>query len=97
VIQSFKNASTEDVFDDRRTRAAARLCPPELWRIARRKLEQLDSVTELRLLAIPPGNQLEALRGDRKGQHSIRINDQYRVVFTWTAAGPTEVEITDYH
>jgi toxin HigB-1 len=49
------------------------------------------------LLAIPPGNQLEALRGDRKGQHSIRINDQYRVVFTWTAAGPTEVEITDYH
>jgi toxin HigB-1 len=97
VIQSFKRGGTADVFNDRHTRAAARICPSAIWRIARRKLEQLDSVAELRLLAIPPGNRLEALTGDRKGQHSIRINDQCRVVFTWTNVGPSEVEIVGYH
>ena len=97
VIQSFANSPTEDVFNDRKSRAARKVCPESIWRVARRKLEQIDSVSELRLLAIPPGNALEALKGDRKGQHSIRINDQYRVCFTWTDAGPAEVEITDYH
>jgi proteic killer suppression protein len=94
---SFRNAATEDVFNDHRTRTARRLCPEDIWRVARRKLEQLDSVSDLRHLAIPPANRLEPLKGDRKGQHSIRINDQYRVVFTWTEAGPENVEILDYH
>jgi proteic killer suppression protein len=68
-----------------------------LWNVAARKLDQLDSVVLLDELRIPPGNQLEALSGDRKGQHSIRINKQYRVCFTWTDLGPTEVGIVDYH
>lgn len=97
MIQSFKKGGTADVFNDRRSRKAARLCPADIWRVARRKLDQLDSVSELRHLAIPPGNQLEPLAGDRKGQHSIRINDQYRIVFTWTETGPEDVEIVDYH
>ena len=65
--------------------------------IAARKLEQIDSVLELSELRVPPGNRLESLKGDRKGQHSIRINDQYRVCFVWTDTGPAEVEIVDYH
>lgn len=97
MIRSFKNAGTEDVFNDCRSRPARRICPDDIWRGARRKLEQLDSVDELRLLAIPPANRLETLRGNRKGQHSIRINDQYRVVFTWTKLGAEHVEIVDYH
>ncbi len=97
MIRSFKKGGTADVFNDRHSRAAARICPSAIWRTARRKLEQLDSVAELRLLGIPPGNRLEALSGDRKAQHSIRINDQYRIVFTWTDAGPEDVEIVDYH
>ncbi|MGA9989904.1 MAG: type II toxin-antitoxin system RelE/ParE family toxin, partial [Terriglobales bacterium] len=66
-------------------------------RIARRKLRQLDSATELRDLAAPPGNRLEALRGERKGQHSIRINDQWRLGFVWREGNAYEVEIVDYH
>jgi proteic killer suppression protein len=97
VIRSFKDSGTEDVFNDRHTRAARRTCPEQIWRVARRKLEQLDSVIDLSFLSIPPSNRLEALKGDRKGQHSIRINDRYRVVFRWTALGPEEVEIVDYH
>jgi proteic killer suppression protein len=65
--------------------------------VAQRKLDQLAAVTRVDALRLPPGNRLEALRGDRKGQHSIRINDQYRVCFVWTDAGPEQVEITDYH
>jgi proteic killer suppression protein len=68
-----------------------------LWRIAARKLEQIDSVSLLEELRIPPGNRLEALSGDRKGQFSIRINEQYRVCFIWTEDGPDAVEIVDYH
>ncbi len=97
MIRSFRNEGTEDVFNDRHTRAARRSCPNEIWRGARRKLEQIDSVDELRLLNIPPGNKLEPLKGDRKGQHSIRINDQYRVAFKWTPLGAEDVEIVDYH
>ena len=62
-----------------------------------RKLDQLDSATVLKDLAIPRGNRLEALKRNRKGQHSIRINDQYRICFRWTEAGAEQVEITDYH
>jgi proteic killer suppression protein len=97
MIQSFKHAGTEDIFNGRRTQAARRTCPQSLWKIAIRKLDQLDSVTALPELQIPPGNRLEALKGDRQGQHSIRINDQYRLCFRWTEPGPAEVEIVDYH
>jgi proteic killer suppression protein len=65
--------------------------------VAFRKLDQLDSATELVDLAVPRGNRLEALKGDRKGQHSIRINERYRICFRWTEAGPDSVEIVDYH
>jgi len=97
MIQSFKNAGTEDVFNGKNTPAARRTLPENVWRIAARKLDQLDSVTVLQELRIPPGNRLEALSGERTGQYSIRINDQYRICFTWTEHGPDQVEIVDYH
>lgn len=65
--------------------------------MARRKLDQLDATVSLDALRVPPGNQLEALKADRRGQFSIRINDQFRICFAWTADGPQEVEIVDYH
>ena len=71
--------------------------PADLVKVARRKLRFLNAADDLRDLRSPPGNRLEALAGDRKGQHSIRINDQFRVCFVWTAEGPVEVEIMDYH
>jgi proteic killer suppression protein len=97
MIVSFGDQGTEDVFNGRRSREATKVCPSVLWRVARRKLDQLDSVSRLGELRIPPGNRLEALRGDRKGFYSIRINDQYRICFVWTDAGPAEVGIVDYH
>jgi proteic killer suppression protein len=97
VIQSFKNAGTEDIFNGENTKEARKICPPPLWKIAARKLDQIDSVITLSELRIPPGNKLEALSGDRKGQHSIRINDQYRICFVWTDLGPDQIEIVDYH
>lgn len=77
MIRSFKNQATEDVFNGKTTKAALRLCPKTIWKIAFRKLDQLDSVSDLVELRIPPGNRLESLLGDREGQHSIRINDRY--------------------
>lgn len=97
MIIEFKDKGTEDVFNGVSSKAARKVCPQPLWRIAARKLELLDSVEVLDELRVPPGNRLEALSGDRKGQHSIRINEQYRICFTWTDAGPDQVEITDYH
>ncbi len=97
MIQSFKTAGAEDLFNGRNTQAARSICPPALWKIAARKLDQLDSVVSLEELRIPPGNRLEALSGDRKGEHSIRINDRYRICFVWTELGPDQVEIVDYH
>ncbi|MFC1853486.1 type II toxin-antitoxin system RelE/ParE family toxin [candidate division CSSED10-310 bacterium] len=97
MIQGFKNSGTEDIFNGTETKEARRTCPIELWRIATRKLDQLDSVVSLNDLRIPPGNRLEALKHKRKGQHSIRINDQYRICFRWTESGPDAVEIVDYH
>jgi len=96
MIQSFKDAGTEAVFNGENTRIARQTCPPSLWRIAARKLDQLDSVRSLDELHIPPGNRLEALQGSRAGQFSIRLNLQYRLCFVWTEAGPEEVEIVDY-
>jgi toxin HigB-1 len=92
VIQSFASKDTEDLFQyqhSKRFRA--------FERVALRKLLQLHAATELRVLASPPGNQLEALRGDRKGQHSIRINDQFRICFVWRDGHCFDVEIVDYH
>jgi proteic killer suppression protein len=97
VIQSFKNTGTEDIFNGKNTNAGRRTCPQSLWRIATRKLDLLDSAVSLDELRVPPGNRLESLTGDRTGQHSIRINNQYRICFVWTDMGPNEVEITDYH
>jgi proteic killer suppression protein len=97
VIQSFKNSGTEDIFNGENTKEARRVCPNSIWKIAARKLDQVDSVTALHELRIPPSNKLEPLSGDRKGQYSIRINDQYRICFEWTELGPDQVEIVDYH
>ncbi len=97
MIQSFKNQATEDLFNGAATKAALKLCPRNLWNIVSRKLDQMDSIVSLNELRVPPGNHLEGLKGDRKGQHSIRVNDQYRICFKWTESGPSDVEVTDYH
>ena len=97
MIQSFKDAGTEDIFNGKNTKAARQSCPNLIWKVATRKLDQVDSVIALNELRIPPNNKLEALSGDRKGQHSIRINNQYRICFIWTESGPDQVEIVDYH
>jgi proteic killer suppression protein len=93
MIRSFADRAVESLFRDGQ-------CPAK-WRAfeatALRKLDMLDAATRLEDLRSPPGNRLEALKGDRKGQHSIRINQQWRVCFRWTAEGPEEVEIVDYH
>ena len=93
MIRSFACADTARLFKLERVRAF----PPDIQRTALRKLVQLHAVTELLHLRIPPGNRLEALKGNRKGQHSIRINDQWRVCFRWQTDGPHDVEIVDYH
>ena len=97
MIVSFKDRATEEVFNGVNSKAARKACPQTLWRIASRKLDQLDSVQSLEELKVPPGNHLEGLSGNRKGEHSIRINKQYRVCFMWGESGPINVEITDYH
>lgn len=97
MICSFKNTGTEDVFNGVNSKTARKVCPRDLWRVAARKLDQIDSVEFLDELMIPPGNRLEALAGPRAGQLSIRVNEQYRICFVWTEVGPAEVEIVDYH
>jgi len=92
VIRSFRCAETERLHQRQRGRRFQ-----AVEQIARRKLRQLDSTTELRDLAAPPGNHLEALRGERKGSHSVRINDQWRLCFVWRDGNAYEVEIVDYH
>ena len=93
VIRSFRDKTTEAVFNGESPKGF----PADLVKVARRKLRYLNAAGDLGDLRSPPGNRLEALAGDRKGQHSIRINDQFRVCFVWTAEGPAEVEIVDYH
>jgi toxin HigB-1 len=93
VIKNFRDRTTEAVFNGETPKGF----PADLVKVARRKLRYLHAAASLGDLRAPPGNRLEALAGDRKGQHSIRINDQLRVCFIWTAQGPTEVEIVDYH
>ena len=97
MILSFADAETEALFDGRSTKKTRRRLPGELHAVAFRKLDMLNAAHTLADLRVPPGNMLEALKGDRASQHSVRINQQYRVCFVWTDAGPEEVEVTDYH
>ena len=97
MIGSFADKGTEDLFNGLNSSAARKCCPRQLQAAARRRLELLDSVTLLEELRIPAGNRLESLLGDREGQHSVRINQRYRICFKWTAEGPSNVEILDYH
>jgi proteic killer suppression protein len=99
MIRSFRGSGTEDIFNGRVTRAARQTLAQTLWRVAMRKLEALDSAEAIRDrdLRVPPGNRLEQLKAARAGQDSIRINDQFRICFRWTEAGPEDVEIVDYH
>jgi proteic killer suppression protein len=97
MIQSFRDKGTEDIFNGLDTKAARKACPTELWKGAQRRLSQLDYASTLEDLRLPSSNRLHALKEDRKGQHSISINMEYRICFRWTAAGPEGVEVTDYH
>jgi proteic killer suppression protein len=93
VIRSFKGRVTEAVFHGQCPKGF----PADIFPVARRKLGMLNAARTLNALIVPPANRLEALKKDRKGQHSIRINDQWRVCFRWTEFGPEDVEIVDYH
>jgi proteic killer suppression protein len=93
----FKDAGTRDFYRSENTKAARSRVPASLAKVARRKLDYVLAATELLDLRSPPGNRLEALRGERLGQYSIRINEQYRICFEWTAQGAKDVEIVDYH
>jgi len=97
MIQSFAESGTLDIFNGVDSRRARTVCPASLWGVARRKLDQLSVAHLLDDLRAPPANRLEALKGNRKGQFSIRVNDQYRICFRWNAEGPADVEIVDYH
>lgn len=92
MIQSFKCADTQALFETGKSRRFA-----NIKAVAERKLTQLAAATTLEFLKSPPGNHLELLRGDREGQHSVRINQQWRLCFVWTEEGPKDVEIVDYH
>jgi proteic killer suppression protein len=96
VIQSFRNETAADLFRERHTRAARRI-PQALWRGVLRKLKLLDAAARLDDLLVPAGNRLEALKGDRSGRHSIRVNDQYRITFRWESGHAFEVDVEDYH
>ena len=96
MIESFGNQLAEALFDANISRATRKF-PSELRRAARRKLLYLHDAVELRDLRVPPGNRLELLKGDLTGFYSIRINDQWRVVFMWNSGSPSEVQIMDYH
>jgi proteic killer suppression protein len=92
MIQSFKDANTKELYETGTNRRWAAIRAAAL-----RKLDQIEASISLSELRVPPGNRLEALKGNRVGQHSIRINDQYRICFIWKADGAHAVEITDYH
>jgi proteic killer suppression protein len=96
MILDFGDQATEDLFNGTDSKAARRI-PVSLWSIAARKLDMLNAARELRDLQSPPGNRLEKLKHRLAGFHSIRINDQYRVIFRWLDGNAREVKITDYH
>lgn len=93
----FRDRGTEDIYNGVDSKAGRKVCPPDLVARARAKLFLIDDAETIEDLRVPPGNRLEALKGDRKGEHSIRINERYRICFRWTEAGAREVEIVDYH
>lgn len=93
MIRSFGDRDTERLWNRERVPSI----DPRIQRVALRKLRQIGSVIELAELRIPPGNRLEALKGDRRGQHSIRINDQWRICFIWKDGGADDVQVVDYH
>jgi len=93
MIKSFRDKETEKIFN----RSFSGKLPQNIQNTARKKLIILDAVTEIEDLRVPPGNRLEALKGNRTGQHSIRINDQWRICFKWKDGDSYDVEITDYH
>ncbi|MDJ0718836.1 MAG: type II toxin-antitoxin system RelE/ParE family toxin [Prochloraceae cyanobacterium] len=104
MIRTFKNQGTEDIFNGKDTKDARSTCPQDIWKVAIRKLDILDSALVLQDLLVPPANRLEALKGNREGQYSIRINDRYRICFYWVELGTEiiergaeNVEIVDYH
>jgi proteic killer suppression protein len=97
VIISFRDKGTEDVFNGHETKKARKVCPDDLVRIARRKLDQVNQAASISDLRAPPSNHLEKLKADREGTYSIKINEQWRVCFRWTESGPEDVEIVDYH
>jgi proteic killer suppression protein len=94
MIRSFRGKLAETILQDRQAPKGFSFA---VAKIARRKLVQLNNAATLIDLAVPPGNQLEVLKGNLAGKHAIRVNDQWRIIFRWTAAGPEEVEIVDYH
>ena len=96
MIQSFADSAPQALFHGQRGGKVKRF-PADVRRVALRKLDVLNGAHQLKDLRSPPGNRLESLKGDRKGLHSIRVNDQWRIVFRWTDAGPAEVSLTDYH
>ncbi len=96
MIASFGDGAAEAIFNGENTKAARHI-PVEIWKTASRKLDMLNAAHELRDLMMPPGNRLESLRGTLAGKHSIRINDQFRIVFRWKDGNAHEVRITDYH
>jgi proteic killer suppression protein len=97
MIKSFGSSDTEDIYHGRNSRDAAKLLPREIWRVAGRKLDMINAAHEIKDVLVPPGNRLEKLRGKLSGFHSIRINDQYRVIFIWSEGNADSVEIVDYH
>ena len=97
MIVSFRDDGTRDVYNGTPSNKARKACPTDIVTIATRKLDMIVQAVVLNDLRAPPANRLEKLQGDRAGQHSIRINDQYRICFTWTDADAKDVEITDYH
>ena len=96
MIQSFKDKETEDIYNGINSKDARKI-PSQIWNVAARKLDRVNAAHALPDLLIPPGNKLEALKGNLKGFHSIRINDQYRVIFKWSNNNAENVQILDYH
>lgn len=93
MIRSFRDSDTQKIWELRRPKGIS----VELAKVARRKMQILDAADNINDLRVPPGNRLENLQPPREGQHSIRVNDQYRICFTWRDGGPEDVELTDYH
>jgi proteic killer suppression protein len=96
VIRTFPDDTTQDIWNGTNSKAARRI-PRELWPNVRRKLDQLDAVTRLEDLRVPPGNRLHGLSGDRRGFHAVRVNDQYRIVFRFEGSDAFDVQCTDHH